>query len=183
MSAFRHCILLGYLLSLNRKLFQIDRQTECCAECVNWNYHIQQFPSPGAGLELSSVLMSRECQEQFYLLIIPHLFECLVFLANSLPRCFQECLAGQCKTAGAYMARRCHSHTENIYIHLCEKKLLLSRVLLPHVLKTILVSILLVMRHWWWWWGGVEVGVFKKARTFNQAFCLNLLKNLYNIHG
>lgn len=124
MSAFRHCFLLGYLLSLNRKLCQIDRQTECCAECVNWNYHIQQFPSPGAGLELGSALMSRVCREQFYLLIIPHLIQCLVFLVNSLPRCFQECLAGQCKTTGACVARRCHVRTLKASISICVKKII-----------------------------------------------------------
>lgn len=150
MSAFRHCILVGYLLSLNRKPFQIDRQTECYAECVNWNYHIQQFPSPGAGLELGSALMSRVCQEQFYLLIIPHLIQYLgFFLVNSLPRCFQECLAGQCKTAGAHVARRCHIRTLKICISISVKKIIAFRgfTLLPNILKTIFVSILLVERY------------------------------------
>lgn len=158
MSAFRHCILVGYLLSLSRKLFQIDRQTECYAECVNWNYHIQQFPSPGAGLELGSALMSRVCQEQFYLLITPHfiqyqvfgffLFVFVFFLVNSLPRCFQECLAVQCKTAGAHVAR-CHIRTLKISIFICVKKIIVFRgfTLLPNILKTVFVSILLVERY------------------------------------
>lgn len=107
LSAFRHCILLGYLLSLNRKLFQIDRQTERCAECVNWNHHIYQFPSPGAGLELSSRQVLRECQEYGFWSpspIIPHLFQCLILFLNSLPRCFWECLTGQCRDAGVPVA-------------------------------------------------------------------------------
>lgn len=121
MSAFLHCILLGYLLSLNRKLFQIDRQTECCAECVNWNYHIQQFPSPGADLELSSTLMSRECQEQFYLLIIPHLFQCLMFLVNSLPRCFRNAQQDNARLQVLMWQGDALQNTENIYIHVCEE--------------------------------------------------------------
>lgn len=93
LSAFRHCILLGYLLSLNRKLFQIDRQTERCAECVNWNHHIHQFPSPGAGSEPASAQVLRECQEYVFCSpapITPHLFQCLVLFLNSLPRCFRN---------------------------------------------------------------------------------------------
>lgn len=92
LSAFRHCILWGYLLSLNRKLFQIDRQTERCAECVNWNHHIHQFPSPGAGSEPGTAQVLRECQEYVFCHppITPHLFQCLVLFLNSLPRCFRN---------------------------------------------------------------------------------------------
>lgn len=123
MSAFRHCILVGYLLSLNRELFQIDRQTECYAECVNWNYHIQQFPSPGAGLELGSALMSRVCQEQFYLLIIPHLIQYLgFFFSKQLAQVFLGMPSRTMQDCRCSCGRKMPcQNIENIYIHLCEK--------------------------------------------------------------
>lgn len=83
LSAFRRCILLGYLLSLNRKLFQIDRQTERCAECVNWNHHIYPFPSPGAGLEPASAQVWGECQEQWVFSFpqLSHIFSSVQFFS------------------------------------------------------------------------------------------------------
>lgn len=129
MSAFRHCILFGYLLSLNRKLFQIDRQTECCAECVNWNYHIQQFPSPGAGLEHSFAPVSLEWQEQqFYLLIIPHSIHCLGFLfvclffGKQLGQVFLEMPSRIVQHLQVLKWPEDAIHIpEYIYIHLCKK--------------------------------------------------------------
>lgn len=104
LSAFPRCILLGYLLSLNRKLFQIDRQTERCAECVNWNRHI--YPSPHQVPAWS--LLPHKCGESarnsgFFSFspITPHLLQRLVLFLNSLPRCFRECLQESTGGAGA----------------------------------------------------------------------------------
>lgn len=106
LSAFRHCILWGYLLSLNRKLFQIDRQTERCAECVNWNHHIHQFPSPGAGSEPGTAQVLRECQE--YVFCHPPHHPSSLPVSSSFPKqlaqVFQKCFAGQSRGAGVPMA-------------------------------------------------------------------------------
>lgn len=77
----------------------------------------------------------------------PSSFPMSSFFSKQLAQVFLGMPSRTMRDAGAYVATRCHTeHWKHLYPSVWER-LLLSRVLLSKVLKTIVVSILLALRY------------------------------------